>query len=126
MAKISKSRKHKATRASKKSARNTPRQKEGVMPLGDRVLLRPLSPEEMGKKSPSGIIIPETIDKEKPAQGEVVAVGAGKFDERGNRIPMTVKVGDRVIFSKYGYDEVKVEEKEYYVVSEANILAVLH
>lgn len=98
----------------------------GVAPLADRVLLKPLSPEEMGTRSPSGIIIPETVDKEKPEQGTVVAVGPGKFDEKGNRIPMQVKVGDRIVFSKYGYDEVKVGGVEYYIVSESNILAVIN
>ena len=92
-------------------------------PLGDRVILRPLSLEETGTKTAAGIIIPDTA-KEKPEQGKVVAVGPGKYED-GMRIPMSVKVGDRVLFSKYGYDEVKVGGVEYYVVSESNILAVL-
>lgn len=80
----------------------------------------------MGMKTASGIIIPDTI-KEKPEQGKVVAVGPGKFNEHGNaRVPMGVKVGDRVLFSKYGYDEVKIAGVEYYMVSESNILAVLN
>lgn len=99
--------------------------KAPIMPLGDRVLLKPLSPEEAGVKLPSGIIIPETIDKEKPEQGTVVAIGPGKRDESGKLIPLSVKVGDKVVFSKYGYDEVKVGGVEYYVVKEENILAVL-
>jgi chaperonin GroES len=65
--------------------------------------------------SASGIIIPETAKKEKPEQGIVIAVGPGKFDEDGEkRIPLDVKEGDRVVFSKYGYDEVKFENKEYF------------
>ncbi|MBV9349500.1 MAG: co-chaperone GroES [Patescibacteria group bacterium] len=93
-------------------------------PLGDRVVVRPLSPEEMGMKTASGIIIPDTV-KEKPEQGKVVAVGPGKYEE-GMRVPMSVEVGDRVLFSKYGYDEVKVAGVEYYVVTESNILAILN
>lgn len=88
-----------------------------ITPLGDKVLLKPLSTE---KTSPSGIIIPDTIDKEKPEEGLVVAVGPGKDDEK-----MTVKVGDKVVFSKYGYDEVKVGGEEYYILSESSILAVI-
>ena len=99
--------------------------KAPVLPLGDRVLLKPLSHEEMGRKLPSGIIIPETVDKEKPEQGKVIAVGPGKRNEDGKVVPLSVKVGQKVMFSKYGYDEVKIEGVEYYIVSENNILAVL-
>ena len=96
-----------------------------IRPLNDRVIVRPLTPEELGTMSASGIIIPETAKKEKPEQGIVIAVGPGKFDEDGEkRIPLDVKEGDRVVFSKYGYDEVKFENKEYYIVSEASILGV--
>lgn len=95
-----------------------------VTPLGDRVVVRPLTEEEMGTTSPSGIIIPDSAKKEKPEQGVVIAVGPGKWDEDGEkRIPMDVKEGDRIVFSKYGYDEVKVDEDEYYVVGESSILA---
>ena len=99
--------------------------KSGIQPLGDRVLVRPLSPEETGKTTSFGIIIPETVDKEKPEQGAVVAVGLGKRSDDGKLLPLSVKVGDRILFSKYGYDEVKVGGVEYYMVSESNILAVL-
>ncbi len=96
-----------------------------IKPLGDRVIVRPLSEAEQGTLSPSGIIIPETAKKEKPEQGIVIAVGAGKWDEDGvKRIPMEVKVGDKVVFSKYGYDEIKFENKEYFIVSEASILGI--
>jgi len=98
--------------------------KVGIIPLGDRVLLSPSS-KEQGKKLPSGIIIPDTIDKEKPEQGKVIAVGAGKRNEKGDLIPLGVKVGDTVVFSKYGYDEIKIEGEEYYIVSENNILAII-
>ena len=99
--------------------------KSGIQPLGDRVVLRPLSKEESGTTTSFGIIIPETVDKEKPEQGTVVAVGPGKMGDDNEIIPVSVKVGDRVMFSKYGYDEVKVNGVEYYIVSEGNILAVL-
>ena len=96
----------------------------GIRPLGDRVVIRPLSEDELGTKSPSGIIIPDTVKAEKPEQGIVVAVGEGKYDD-GMRVPMQVSEGDRVVFSKYGYDEVKVGGVEYYVVSESSLLAII-
>jgi chaperonin GroES len=90
------------------------------------VVVRRLTEEETGTKSASGIIIPDTVSKEKPEQGIVVAVGAGKWDEDGEkRIPMDVKEGDRIVFSKYGFDEVKVGGEELYIVSASSILAVL-
>lgn len=94
-----------------------------LVPLADRVIIRPLSAEELGTTTASGIIIPDTA-QEKATEGEVVAVGPGKYDD-GVLIPMSVSVGDKVIFSKYGYDEVKVGGKEYYVVAESNILAIV-
>lgn len=97
-----------------------------ITPLGDRVVVRPLTDEEMGTTSPSGIIIPDSAKKEKPEQGVVVAVGAGKYlAESDKRVPMDVKEGDRVVFSKFGYDEVKVDDSEYYIVSESSILGVI-
>lgn len=97
-----------------------------IKPLADRCVVRPLTDEEAGTVRASGIIIPDTVNKEKPAQGVVVAVGTGKWDEDGEkRIPMEVQEGDKIVFSKYGYDEVKVGEKEYYIVSESSILAVI-
>lgn len=98
----------------------------GIKPLSDRVVVRPLTDEEAGTKSASGIIVPDTVSKEKPEIGVVIAVGEGCFDESGTkRVPVEVAVGDRVMFSKYGYDEVKVGGKEYYVVSASSILAIL-
>lgn len=94
-----------------------------VAPLADRVLVRPLSDEEAGTTTRSGIIIPDTA-KEKPEQGSVVAVGPGKWED-GVRVPVSVSVGDRVMFSKYGYDQVKVDGVEYYVINESNILAII-
>lgn len=97
-----------------------------IKPLADRVVVRPLTDEEVGKVSASGIIIPETAKQDKPEQGIVVAVGSGKWDEDGEkRLPIEVKVGDKVLFSKYAYDDVKIDNVEYYVLSESNLLAII-
>lgn len=97
-----------------------------IKPLGDRVVVRRLRDNETGTTSASGIIIPDTVTKEKPEQGIVVAVGAGRWDDDGEkRIPMDVRVGDKIVFSKYGFDEVKVGGEEYFIVSQGSILAVL-
>lgn len=98
--------------------------KHKIMPLGDRVLVKPLT-EEAKEKTKSGIIIPETVSKEKPEQGKVVAVGAGRRNDDGKVVPMSVKVGDTVIFSKYGPDEIKVDGEEYFILSEGSILAIV-
>jgi len=98
--------------------------KSNIIPLGDRVLVKPMQKDE-GKKTASGIIIPETIDKEKPEQGKVVAVGKGRLNDEGNVIPMSVKIGDIVMFSKYGVEEIKVEGEEYYILSEATIPVII-
>ena len=74
----------------------------------------------------SGIVIPETSEKEKPIKGKVVAAGPGKLDEKGNRMPMSVKVGDLVLFKKYGPDELEVDGKKYLVGEEADILAIIN
>jgi chaperonin GroES len=94
----------------------------GIKPLGDRVVVRPTEKKE--EKSASGLIIPDTANKEKPATGTVVAVGPGKYED-GKIVPMTVKAGDKVLFSKYGYDEVKIGGEEYYVLSESSILGII-
>jgi chaperonin GroES len=94
-----------------------------LKPLGDRVVLEPFSEE---KKSKGGIFLPETASKERPEQGKVIAVGPGKFDEDGEkRIPMGVKKGDIVLFTKYGPNEVKIDGKEYLICKEEDILAIL-
>jgi chaperonin GroES len=105
--------------AEKKSSKTT------LTPLGDRVLLRPLGEHELEKKSSSGIIIPDTVSKERPERGIVVAVGEGRYDERGELVPMRVKKGDMVVFSKYGFDEVEIEGAEYFILKEESILAVI-
>lgn len=108
------------------AVRVLPKNTSGITPLADKVVVRPLSPEEAGLRSASGIIIPETIDREKSEQGVVIAVGPGKYNEDGDmRIPLTVQAGDRVLFSKYGFDEVTVGGTEYYIVGEGSILAIL-
>lgn len=94
-----------------------------IKPLGDRVLVEPLGVDD--KKTAGGIIIPETVSKERGEQGKVIAVGEGKRGDDGKLIPLTVKKGDKIIFSKYGPDEIKVDGKEYFIISEANILAVI-
>lgn len=93
-----------------------------IKPLGDRVILKPATKEEATK---SGIILPDTVDKERPEQGEVLAIGMGKLLNDGNRAPMSVKVGDKVMFKKYGPDEIKIDGQEYLVISEEDILAII-
>jgi chaperonin GroES len=94
--------------------------KFNLEPLDDRVVVKPGEEEET---TASGIVIPDTA-KEKPQEGEVVAVGPGRFED-GNRVPMDVSVGDRVLYSKYGGTEVKVEGDEYLVLSARDILAIV-
>lgn len=94
-----------------------------IMPLGSRVLIKPFTKEELSGKNSFGIILPDS-GKEKSEQGKVIAVGPGDFDD-GERIPMSVKVGDIVAFSKYGYDDIKVDGEELYLIKEENILAIL-
>lgn len=93
-----------------------------MRPLGDKVILRPAKEEE---KTKSGIVLPATASKEKPEQGEVVAVGPGKMTDEGKLVPMSLKVGDTVVFQKYGPTEVELENEDYLVVSENDILAVI-
>lgn len=95
-----------------------------IIPLGDRVLVRPFTEEEKASKNDFGIIIPETVNKEKPEQGEVIAVGEGKRED-GKIVPIKVKVGDVVVFSKYGYDEIKSGDEELYIIKEENLLAII-
>lgn len=96
--------------------------KRTIKPLGDRVLIRAL---EAVTKTKSGIIIPDTANKERPEQGVVVAVGEGRTTDTGTIIKPTVKVGDEVLFSKYGPDEIKIDGEEYYILNGTNILAVI-
>jgi chaperonin GroES len=92
-----------------------------VKPLSDRVLVKPLEEREVKK---GGIIIPDSA-KEKPQEGEVVALGTGKLDEQGKKIEFTVKKGDRVLISKYGGTEIKFEGENYLIMREDDILGIL-
>jgi len=91
-----------------------------LKPLGDRVVVKTIEEEE---KTAGGIYLPDTA-KEKPQKGEVIAVGSGKLLDNGERVPLEVKVGDKVIFAKYGGTEVKVNGTEYLILRESDILAV--
>jgi len=91
-------------------------------PLTNHIFLEPLAEEKTTK---SGIVLPETAEKEKPIMGQVVAIGPGKKNEKGEVQPMSVKVGDRVLFKKYGPDEIEIESKKYLVGDEDDILAII-
>ena len=90
-----------------------------LQPMADRVVVKPIEKEE---KTKSGIYLPDTA-KEKPQEGKVVAVGPGKLSEEGKRIAMDVKVGDVVVYAKYGGTEIKVDDEEYMILRESDILA---
>lgn len=92
-----------------------------LKPLGNRVVVEPLEQEEV---TPGGIVLPETA-KEKPQQGVVLSVGPGDRDEKGQRIPMDVSVGDKVLFAKYSGTEVKVDGKKLLILRESDILAII-
>ena len=92
-----------------------------IKPLEDRIVVQPLDAEQT---TASGLVIPDTA-KEKPQEGEVVAVGPGRFDDNGNRVPLDVSVGDKVIYSKYGGTEVKYAGEEYLILSARDVLAVV-
>ncbi len=93
-----------------------------IKPISDHILIEPIKEEE---KTKTGILLPDTADKERPEQGKVIAVGAGKKDKKGNRIPLEVKPGDKVLFTKYGPTEIKIDNKEYLIAKEEDILAIL-
>lgn len=90
-----------------------------LTPLGDRVVVKPIQQDEVTK---SGIVLPDTA-KEKPQRGEVVAVGKGRINDAGERLPMDVAAGDKVIFAKYAGTEFKLDDQEYLILSEKDILA---
>lgn len=93
-----------------------------IRPYADRLVIEAISEDEV---SSSGIVLPDTVSKEKPQKGKVVAVGQGKHLDDGKLIPMDIKVGDQVIFTKYGPHEIKLYGKEYLIANESDILAVL-
>ncbi len=92
-----------------------------LRPLGDRVVVKPVEREE---KTKSGIVLPDTA-KEKPQEGMVEAVGTGRILDNGTKIPMELKVGDKVLYAKYAGNEFKVEELDYLIISEKDVLAVV-
>ena len=93
-----------------------------IKPLSDHILIEPIKEEE---KTKSGILLPETADKERPEQGRVIAVGPGKKNKKGEYISLDVKPGQRVLFTKYGPNEIKVDGKEYLIAKEEDILAII-
>ena len=92
-----------------------------IRPVGDRLVVKPAAKEEITR---SGIVIPDTA-KEKPQEGEVIAVGSGKLLDNGDRVPMEIKVGDRVLYAKYGGTEFKLDGEDYLVMRESDVLAIL-
>jgi chaperonin GroES len=95
--------------------------KTKIIPLADRLVVKNIQQEEV---LASGIVIPDTA-KEKPQQAEVLAVGPGRVDEKGNRVPMEINVGDVVIYAKYSGNEIKIDQEEYLILSEKDVLAKL-
>ena len=93
---------------------------DSIQPLGERVVIKPLPREEISK---GGIVLPDTA-KEKPQEGEIIAVGPGKLSDDGKRISMEVKVGDKVVYSKYAGTEFKLDEEEVVILRESDILAI--
>ena len=94
-----------------------------LKPLNDHLIIKSIEDETLSK---SGIVLPDTVDKEKPEEGEVVAVGEGRVLDNGTRLAMSVKVGQKVLFKKYSPDEIKVEGVEYLVLSENDVIAIIN
>ncbi|HNV96921.1 MAG TPA: co-chaperone GroES [bacterium] len=93
-----------------------------LKPLFDNIVVKRIEEKETTK---SGIVLPDTIDKEKPQKGEVVAVGDGKISDNGEKIPMQVKTGDKILFRKYAPDEIKIDGEEYLVMTQSDVIAIL-
>ena len=96
--------------------------KAKIRPIGGNILVRPINED---KVSASGIVLPETVDKEKPQKGEVVALGTGKLDHDGKVVAFNVKVGDTVLFKKYSPDEIKIDNEDYLIMDEDAVLCVV-
>lgn len=120
---ISKKAKKKAKKSQAKP-RTELRSSTGVIPLGSRVLIRPFTKEELTKKNSFGIILPDTDSKDKSEQGIVLALGPGEYRD-GKLVAPSVKVGDKVAFSKYGFEDINVNGEELFLIEEKNILAIL-
>lgn len=93
-----------------------------IKPLSDHILIEPIKEEE---KTKTGILLPETAEKERPEQGKVIAVGPGRKTNMGKVIPLEIKTGDKVLFTKYGPNEIKINSKEYLIAKEEDILAII-
>ena len=93
-----------------------------VKPLSNHILIEPI---KQGEKTKTGILLPETVEKKRPEQGRVVAVGPGKRSSSGKLIPLEIKTGDRVLFTKYGPNEIKISDKDYLIATEEDILAII-
>ena len=93
-----------------------------LKPLNDHVVVKPTKEDEVTK---AGIVLPDTIDKERPEKGEVIAIGEGKLLDNGQRAPMSVKIGDKIMFKKYSPDEIKIDNEEYLILSQSDILAII-
>jgi chaperonin GroES len=92
-----------------------------IKPLHDHVVVKPIQEEQT---SSSGIVLPETMDKERPEKGEVVAIGPGRMNDKGERTPMSVQRGDVVMFKKYSPEEIEIDKEDYLVIKDSDILAV--
>ncbi len=93
-----------------------------IKPLADHILIEPLKEEE---KTKGGILLPDTAEKERPERGKVIAIGPGRKTEEGKLIPMGLKEGDKVLFTKYGPNEIKIDGKEYLIAKEEDVLAIV-
>lgn len=93
-----------------------------IKPLGDKIIVKPISKDEVTK---SGIVLPDTADKERPEQGEVIAVGPGKLLDNGQRAEVSVQVGNKILFKKYSPDEFKINGEELLVLSEGDVIGVI-
>ncbi len=93
-----------------------------IKPLSDHILIEPIKEEE---KTKAGILLPETAEKEKPEQGKIIAVGPGRKTASGKIVPLSVQPGQKVLFTKYGPNEIKVDDKEYLIAKEEDILAII-
>lgn len=93
-----------------------------IQPCADNILIESIKSEE---KTKSGILLPASAEKERPEQGKVIAVGPGKKNKKGDIIPVSIKVGQKVLFSKYGPNEIKVDGKEYLIAKEDDVLAII-
>ncbi len=97
--------------------------KTKISPIGGNILVKPI---EGNKTTASGIVLPDTVDKEKPQKGKVVALGTGKLNDKGDKVQFSVKAGDTVLFKKYSPDEIEIEGDEYLIMDEEAILAVIN